>query len=434
MEASVIIVSHSRPVELKQMLACLRFQDVGGFEVIVVTNTPEAIGLAPPDLHVIPFEQANIAKARNAGIAAAKGRFIAFCDDDALPDPGWLRHLLAPFATPEVGGTGGFTRGRNGISPQWGAVETDVYGNAYPVDIDRPTVFAPTPARAPVMIGTNCAFRASALESVGGFDPVFAYYLDDSDLSLRLSQAGWKLAITPLAQVHHGFAAGPHRTRNRVPTTLFLIGQSKAYFCKKHGQPAQVDAQITAFRTLHRNRLESQLLAGLFEPAHLHRMLGTLDEGLAAGAGLTVAPPVSRPPTLDPTPATLPDHPQTHVLLAGRPKDRRWLTETAAALSERNIMVTALILHLSARYMQVRFSENGFWLHEGGQFGKAARFDPLFRRVGFKQRILNESKRLSTIRPVDFIILAQTDEKAATFPPQIPDINGLDRHEIIALA
>jgi GT2 family glycosyltransferase len=81
--------------------------------------------------------------------------------------------------------------------------------------------------------GTNMALRRSVLLELGGFDPAFRYYLDDTDLSLRLADAGHKGGGCP-AQVHHEFAASTRRTTDRVPLSLFDIGASTAVFLRKH--------------------------------------------------------------------------------------------------------------------------------------------------------------------------------------------------------
>ncbi|MCK4861063.1 MAG: glycosyltransferase family 2 protein, partial [Rhodobacteraceae bacterium] len=85
---SLIIVSQKRPEHLLRLLQSLRHQTHDSFEVIVVTDTEPS----PFVNHVkyIPFTNANISAARNAGIAVAAGEIIAFCDDDAIPDPPWL--------------------------------------------------------------------------------------------------------------------------------------------------------------------------------------------------------------------------------------------------------------------------------------------------------------------------------------------------------
>lgn len=433
-DISVIIVSRDRPDDLRKVLACLRFQDISGFEVVVVTNTPGALEGArhPLPLHLFDCDEANIAVARNVGLAAAKGRYVAFCDDDALPDPSWLRQLLGPFSNPDVGGTGGFTRGRNGISLQWGAVETDTVGVAHPLEIAsdaEPVIFAPSGEKAPVMIGTNCAFRASALRQIGGFDPAFAYFLDDSDISLRLNQAGWHLAIVPRAQVHHGFAAGPYRAQNRVPKTLHPHGKSKVVFCQKHAPKPALGAALDDFKNLQFKRLETQMLAGLMEPPMLAALMKTLEQGFVAGlAQYLPAKPVKARLEIETAPI-FDDKPQKHVMLVGRKSDQQWLDNTGKTLSDGGVAVTALTLSRTPAYMQVGFSDNGYWTQSGGQFGKSDRNDPVFcwRRLRKKAKL--EVARLVTVRPVDFVVFPQQRSAGDTILPQtdvMSCINGCE--------
>ncbi len=422
-EISVIIVSRDRPDDLRKMLSCLRFQDITGFEVIVVTNTPGALeGAAhPAPLRLYDCDEANIAVARNVGIFAAKGRFIAFCDDDALPDPSWLRRLLTPFRDPNIGGTGGFTRGRNGISLQWGAVETSLVGEAHPLDIaldSSPVIFQPSPKSAPVMIGTNCAFRAAAVKQIGGFDPAFAYYLDDSDISLRLSKAGWKLAIVARAQVHHGFAAGPYRAQNRVPKTLHPHGTSKAVFCRRHAPEDALEPALAAFKALQFKRLEKQLLAGLMEPPALPALIKSLEDGYQTGRHFLLktmhvgkSPAAGAPPTLEPKA-------RTHVLLVGRKADQKWLRDKGKALADGGVTATTLTLSRSPAFMKANFSEHGYWTLSGGQYGKSSRSEPLLQKRSFYDKVQAEIQRLADISPVNYVAYSQKSAQADIFSPQ----------------
>ena len=422
-DISVIIVSRSRPDELRKVLACLRFQDISGFETVVVTNTPEAMrgAMHPNPLQLYDCDEANISVARNVGLQAAKGRYVAFCDDDALPDPSWLRVLLTPFENSDIGGCGGFTRGRNGISLQWGAVETDLCGVAHPLDIapdSAPVIFPSAADSAPVMIGTNCAFRASALRQIGGFDPAFAYFLDDSDISLRLSQAGWHLAVVPQAQVHHGFAAGPYRAQNRVPKTLAPHGHSKACFCRKHAPETDLSPALKAFESLQANRLEKQMLAGLMEPPQLPHLLETLWAGYKSGLLAPLAVERAHPAPKEEAPPTYQRSPKRHVLLAGHKSDTGWLQSCASTLSKGGIIATTLALSRSPAYMQVSFSEGGYWQQSGGQFGKSDRDDPLLRWAGLQEKARAEVVRLARSRPVDYVVYPQKSEGNDIFWPQ----------------
>jgi hypothetical protein len=73
--------------------------------------------------------------------------------------------------------------------------------------------------------GCCCLFSGDALRAVGGFAEDFFAYVEDVELSLRLSRAGYRLLYQPAARVlhrvplHEGAAPTPfrilHRDRNR---------------------------------------------------------------------------------------------------------------------------------------------------------------------------------------------------------------------------
>ncbi len=415
------------------MLSCLRQQDIAGFEVIVVTNTPDLFqDFAPFErLKIISFAQANIAKARNLGIAATQGDFVAFCDDDALPDPGWLRQITTPFADPKMGGTGGYTRGRNGISPQWGAVITDVLAQENRIDLTQKTVFEPDPKTCPVMIGTNCAFRKSALLHIGGFDEGFAYYLDDSDISLRLSQAGWRLAVLPDCQVHHSFAASAIRCKNRAPKTLEPLGKSKAYFCRKHGRPDGIDAALQHFRDGQFKQLEQHFLLGELSSHQISGLKKTLETGFGKGMELPLAKPVQHPmPDQPASPKTNPSN-AAHIVLAGRAKTAKLLDEKAQALVEQGFRVSVIYLGFSPKYMQVGFSDLGFWQHHGGQFGKIERSEPLWKWQRFKAKVFDECQRIAKTRVIDFVAFLEPAGFDASLLPQTFGMSSLNGYKVL---
>ncbi len=211
---SVVVVSAGRPRALVRCLTALSQLRSIRFEVIVVAD---ADGLAvarrlpiADRLTLLPQDVENISVARNAGLAVASGDVVAFIDDDAVPEPDWAEALLRGFDRPEVGAVTGPVLGRNGISLQWGRMAVDRQGR------DRWLEGQASPDRAEVLKlhGTNMAVRREYLTQTGGFDTGFRFYLDETDLALRLavwcaqkrSICRWRVFTTGLRPAP---AAGP---------------------------------------------------------------------------------------------------------------------------------------------------------------------------------------------------------------------------------
>lgn len=276
---SVVIVSRDRPEALRRCLLGLSQQFFHPFEVVVVADPAgmEAVANLPPAEAAkrVPFDEPNISAARNLGIAAAAGEIVAFIDDDAVPEPTWLQYLTAPFARPEVDAAGGFVRGRNGISWQSRASWVDRAGQPHPLDVPQEAValLPGSPQRAIKTEGTNMAFRRAWLAENGGFDPRYRFFLDETDVNMRLAATGAMTALVPLAQVHHGFAASARRTADRVPRDLTEIGASWAIFLSRYCPEPDRDEAWAEARAKERRRLLQHMVDGSLEPGDVKRLL-----------------------------------------------------------------------------------------------------------------------------------------------------------------
>lgn len=101
---SVITPTYNRAHLLPRALESVLSQDFGDLELIVVDDgstdeTPEVVaGLADPRIRYIRFpENRGIGAARHAGVAAARGEFIAFIDSDDVWLPGKLAYQVTLF-------------------------------------------------------------------------------------------------------------------------------------------------------------------------------------------------------------------------------------------------------------------------------------------------------------------------------------------------
>ncbi len=389
---SVIVVSRHRPTELALCLEGIRRLDHPNFELVVVAD-PAAAATCPPGAKLVRFDEANIAEARNRGLAVAAGEIVAFIDDDAVPEPRWLSRLTAPFADPEVSAAGGFVIGRNGISFQWKASVADRHGRSAPLEVDPAgvSVLQGAPGRAIRTEGTNCAFRRSTLEALGGFDPAFRFYLDETDLNMRLAERALKTAIVPRARVHHAYAASDRRRADRTPTDLREIGASQAVFLRKHAPEAEQAAALDGFRSEQARRLDRLLRSGMLDSDGAARLLDSLDRGIAEGMarplGRVAARSGPRPDFL-PLPAGTG---RVHIA-AGWTWQAKDLSRDARTRGESGTAVV-LLFSPTARYHRLRFTGT-HWEQRGGLFGKSDRSDPVFRFWRRNARLNREAKRL----------------------------------------
>jgi GT2 family glycosyltransferase len=159
------------------------------------------------------------------GLAQALRRvetpFVAWLNDDAVPEPGWLAALEdALDADPRAAAAGSVLLREDGTVQSAGVRLT---GDGHGADEMRPD------AEPFGFCGGAALLRTGALVAVGGVPAGFFCYYEDTDTSWRLRLAGWRVrAVRPARVVHrHGASASLgsarfHRwnERNRLLTLL----------------------------------------------------------------------------------------------------------------------------------------------------------------------------------------------------------------------
>lgn len=390
---SVVIVSHGRPELLRRAAIGVSQLFHRPFELVVVADQAGLVAISD-----LPFAQwiktghqaeANISAARNQAAGLAAGEILAFIDDDAVPEPTWLNHLTAPFADPEVMATTGTVLGRNGISVQWGQRSVDAEGVAHPVNGPLPV------GQAVKLEGTNMAIRRPALQTLGGFDPGFTFFLDETDLAWRLHKAGMRAGFAPLATVHHGYAESLRRNAGRIPRSLFQIGASSVIYLRKHSD--RMDQRLTEILQEQSERVQRFVRSGQIDVEEMRRLLDDLRAGMEAGRSAEMVPPQDLAPPPDFVPLVGGEAPEP-LVLSGRWFQRRRLMETARQAAAEGRSSSVFLLAPTVRAHRVRFTRSGVWLQSGGLFGPSLRDQPRFRPWGFAARIAAEEARLHGIR------------------------------------
>lgn len=389
---SVIIASRSRPKALRRCLTAISQLDYPHFEVIVVAD-PAGLAVACDfPVKTVGYATPNISVARNLGIAAAAGEVVAFIDDDAAPEPQWLRELAAAFLDPIVSAAGGFVLGANGISFQWKSGTVDRLLAVAPLDVpeDRTSLHHTQPGRAIEIKGVNCAYRRSVIAGMGGFDPELRYHLDETELNLRLAGIRAVTAAVPNARVHHSKAASEQRRADRTPRSLWDIGASAAVTLRRNR--ASDDEAASVRRSLHaqeRSKLLRLMVSGHIEPRDIGVLEGTFDAGFVDGLTRELCEMVALP---DPTSDFLafPARRFVPIVLSGKSWQNQRLRRLTVAHVLRGDTVRLFLLSPTALFHRVAFLPDGYWLQRGGLFGKSRRSDPYFRFWRFRGRIARE--------------------------------------------
>ena len=401
---SIVIFSRHRPEILRRCLIGISQLDYDPFEIIIVADPATCTGLrSVPQAafaKIIPFEQDNIAAARNAGIDASAGEIVAFIDDDSVPEPTWLKFLTAPFSHVDTAAAGGFVRGRNGISWQFQAMTVDHIGELAPIGVDPElaTILIPTQARAICTNSTNMAARRSVLGALGGFDPRFKHHLDDVDFNLRLAARDLCTAIVPMAEVHHSRAPNARRRGDGTPLDMTELGASWAVFLAKHCAQENRKSAWARIQADQRERACGHMVSGQLEPRDVGRLMAQLRQGYAAGKTREMVEGEITPnPTLPfrPNPAR---HDFRSIVLSGRFWQRNQLRKSARFEANAGSVVTLILLSPTALFHQVQFGLDGYWQQVGGIFGKSERKQRLISLKSFRRRVHIESHRVGKVR------------------------------------
>jgi hypothetical protein len=136
-------------------------------------------GLDDPRITVVRSGGRGPAAARNRGWRAASQEWVAFLDDDVDIPLAWVRQLDQDLldAPPHVGAV-------------TGRIQVPHSPHRRPTDWERNVVRLQQAGA----VTADMAVRRTALEAVGGLDERFPYaYREDTDLVLRLEDAGWEI-------------------------------------------------------------------------------------------------------------------------------------------------------------------------------------------------------------------------------------------------
>ena len=174
--------------------------------------------------------------ARNSAVETISADVVAFLDDDAWAEPGWLEELVRAYSETRAVAVGGpplpdYATKR----PEWFPRNFDwVFGCAYE---GLPTTTAPLAH----LIGANMSVRRAALEAIAGFHSID---FDDLDMCMRLATKFGPGAVyfAPRAIVHH-YVPADRVTWRYFYRRCFYVNREKVHAFKAMGKAANLASE-----------------------------------------------------------------------------------------------------------------------------------------------------------------------------------------------
>ncbi|HUN23505.1 MAG TPA: glycosyltransferase [Anaerolineales bacterium] len=189
---SVIVPTLNSPT-LHLTLDALKKQnyDSSKFEIIVVGYDNKQLDGVIFDYSDHPLSPA---QARNRGAELARGHILAFTDSDCIPNSNWLAVLDEQFSDLTVNVVGGGVDYRS--SDYWTQVDNLCMFYEYLYTYEK--------GERKQLPSLNLAIRRDVFDAIGGFDEHYPLPSgEDSDLTIRLRQQGYKLFFEPRAVIVH---------------------------------------------------------------------------------------------------------------------------------------------------------------------------------------------------------------------------------------
>lgn len=211
--ATIVICTRERPDDLARTLAAVVEESAGEHPVLVVDNRPVTTATHDlvrryPTVRYVREDTPGLNAARNRALRESQTDIVAFTDDDATPERGWLAALRGAFGHPLVLGVTGLTLPLEleTEAQEW-FERLSPFGRGYFRHEFDPIECSPNVAGG-IGAGANMALRRDVLRLVGPFDETLDAGTPtrsggDHDLFARVLAGGYRLVYEPAAVSRH---------------------------------------------------------------------------------------------------------------------------------------------------------------------------------------------------------------------------------------
>ncbi len=196
-KASVVVAAYNAAPTIASCIESLKRLNYPDYEIIVVDDgSQDSTATIAESARVLTLRlpHRGLAAARNAGLAQATGRLVAFIDADAEADPDWLYHLVETVTRRGAAAAGG---------QNFPPVPVTLLASVLNVAPGQAHEVRSGDQDLAQLCGCNMAVDKAAIGPCPTFDCTFAQAGDDVDLSWRLRDLNKTIAYAPGAIVFH---------------------------------------------------------------------------------------------------------------------------------------------------------------------------------------------------------------------------------------
>lgn len=241
---SLILPTAGRPDAAIALLEAIRLQSRPPDEVLMVEQGAapapalrEATERFPGGRHLFSTTL-GLPRARNQGVAAARGDIVLFLDDDVEPSEDLIHYHVLAHEDPGVAGVGGRITGgyddgdgeahaRAGVFYPLTGVVVRNFHSLWAQDVDH-------------LPGGNMSFKRGVFAEVGPFEEAFggaASLWEETDFCLRLRQRGKRLRFEPRAWVVHRPRPTGGCRDDRFEDWLYWHAHNAMLYARRHLGP-----------------------------------------------------------------------------------------------------------------------------------------------------------------------------------------------------
>lgn len=185
------------------------------YEVVIVADdpTPQSVvdeidGLAGQDVRWVRWsEPFNFSSKMNLGVACASGEYVLFLNDDVeVVAPQWIENMLSLIGVDQIAYSGALLFFDDQTIQHAGHIHDKGAGHVAIGESFNPTSVNDMNSFDQIRSGVTAACSIIAVElfeQLGGFSKDFPGNYNDVDFSLKVTEAGFKNAVSSRARLYH---------------------------------------------------------------------------------------------------------------------------------------------------------------------------------------------------------------------------------------